>query len=112
MNSKPISIAREIQKRKEILTLAAATKASLHETRANVVTVHNFKSGVTVIESRVARCVGSLTYRATLGTVSPSSSLSEVLRHRCVKSVEMSQMYCKPGRAESPETQLVTGLLV
>ena len=79
-------------KAKKALTPMAATKASFHEICAKVAVAHILKNGVTVVESRVARGVGSLTYRATLETASSSLSLPEVLRHRRVKSVKISRI--------------------
>ena len=67
---------RGAPQQKEILTLTAPTKASLHEPPANFDLAHSLKSGV-----------GDGGWRIM------SALLSAVERHRCEKSVAKSRMH-------------------
>ena len=71
-----MSSQREVPEQKEILTVRAATKASVHEPPVNFNFAHCLKSGVGV---------------GVLGVV--STLLSGVERHRCKKSVATCRMH-------------------
>ena len=49
-----VSIPRRVRERKEVLTLTAESKASLHKSRVNFTFAHSLRSGVGVGETRVA----------------------------------------------------------
>lgn len=82
-------------KKNEILTLAAATRATFHSLTANVAFAHSLKRGVAV------------------ACEAPSPSFSSVERHRRVKPAEKFIMGGKEmdTTTSSPEIHLVMGSL-
>ena len=91
-----VSSQREAPEQKKMLTLRAATKASLHEPPVNFDFAHSLKSGVGDGEWRVL-----------------SKLLSGLERYRCKKSVAKCRMHSRVTRYHNlPETQAMTGPVI
>ena len=82
-NYKPgVLSPQPISKRKEILTVEEATKASCHECRDNSSFAHSLKSGGGISGLGVVASLGCVVVEAL------SPSISGVERQRCLKSSE------------------------